>query len=167
MHAVDCSEVQRVRERFDASHLHILKPIENKENALNELAQLITEVKGGIEARGEAYKKRNFALKKAFHHAGVYESIKDIYFSQTDLEEKKKEESLSFRHSHTFPVISKLYNKDGFNESMSIEKLPTEELLQVKSIEEEKMRQGRLYARALVRPTQFIDPKISKRTKTT
>ena len=134
---------------FDASHLHIFKSIMNNEDALNELAQLITEVNGGITARGDVYKNRDFSVKKKFHHVMVYESIKAIYGTS---EEKTP-----------YCLIPKLYNLAGFNEGMSIEKLPTEKLLAADNQLEEKMRKGLLYARAMVCPTKLIDPKNSKR----
>jgi hypothetical protein len=154
LHAVDCLEVQRVRGHFHASHLHIVKSILGREEPLNELAQLITEVKGSIAVRGDSYNNRNFTLKKEFHHAGVYKAIHDSYFQPEDL-----------NYPNPYRIIPKLYNPNGFHESMSIEKLPHEQLLPVKDEYQRKMYQGNLYARAIICPTQFIKSKISKRTQ--
>ena len=164
LHAADCMEVKRVRYRFDASHLPILKVIENKEGAVNELAQLITEVNGGIIARGDSLGNRNLMRKKKFHHAKAYEAITAIYFPQSETLEEKKQDLSPFSTTCPYRIIPKLYDPTGFKEEMSIDNLPTDKLLAAENDVEQKMREGQLYARAILRPNQYIEPKVSKRT---
>lgn len=163
LHEVDSLDIKRARRIYDASYLDTWQLAKKNEVVLDELAQLITEVHGGITERGEAYGDRNVKVKKRYISADAYQAIGDIFISKETVDEKKKD-LLAFERSTHYRLIPRLYNPNGFNDSMSLEKLPTATLLSAANDWESRMRNGELYARAIISPTEIVKLKDSKRT---
>ncbi len=166
IHEADCLDVKRVRHVFNASHMHMWEQAKQNETMLDELAQLVAEVHGGITERGEAYNDLNTAVKQRYSHANAYGAIKGIFIKPEETLEEKKKNSLDFERGAHYRLIPKLYDPEGFKDSMSLEQLPTTTVLSVKNDWESRMRRGELYARVIDRPTRFakLEKKISKRT---
>jgi RPE4 domain-containing protein len=83
---VDCFEIRRVQE-FNAQYLSFFAIAIESPPALEELAQLITEVQGGIEDRGDDYLCRNIKFRNQnFNHENAYQAIHNLFIKNgTDI----------------------------------------------------------------------------------
>ncbi len=164
---VDCLEIMRIKE-FIALYLSFFDIALEFPSALEELAQLITEVQGGIVDRGDDYLCRNIHFRNQnFGHENAYQAIRKLFIkNETDIK-KSNADPLVFDRRDFYRIIPLLYNPAGFNEAISLSNLPTEAIFKnlLQNPWEKNLREGKLFARGIELPTMEIPPGISKRTQ--
>ncbi len=164
---VDCFEIMRIQE-FNALYLSFFDITLEFPSALEELAQVITEVQGGIVDRGDDYLCRNIKFRNQnFGHENAYQAIRDLFIkNETDIK-KSNADPLLFDRRDFYRIIPLLYNPAGFNEDVSLSHLPTEAIFKnlLQNPWEKNLREGKLFARGIELPTMEIPPGISKRTQ--
>lgn len=76
VHDADCADVVRARNHFDANHLDFFNEIAKcSEQAFDEMALFILEVRSLVEMHGDSYKRNDTDIKKKYEHESAYQAV--------------------------------------------------------------------------------------------
>jgi len=141
IHDADCIDIIRARDHFDATYLDFYKEVaKNNSIALDEMAQLITEVRSVIERQGDSKQINHPDIKEKYECAkGLARSI------------------ATWQHNDQYKILSTLYNNGGLLPESTLKSLrliddtpyDPSKGLEINNLRR-AMREGKLFSRGLV-----------------
>lgn len=91
---VDGLDIIRARAHYDATYLDFYQDIaKNNSQAFQEMAQLILEIRSGVEVQGDSFNRINDKLKLDIECAEAYKKIQDTFIKEK--KESKKDDDFS------------------------------------------------------------------------
>ncbi len=142
IHDADCLDIIRVRQYFDANYLDFYQQFASYHpQALDEMAELIIEIRSLVEIQGDRQDTLNLTLKKQYEHENAYEAI------------------LTSLQKEHYKVLPKLYAEGNLLDEKELKQslLPSFSYDSTKSLTEENfnaaVRAGKVLARGVATPS--------------